>query len=172
MAGKAAPACNKLGPVMFPSDAFFWRFSTGFTLLAVALFILWCFRHSVRRAAESTRWPIAEGSVIETSLKVIHDSEQQRFRPLVEYAYRVGGRDYRCRRIQWGGLVDLPSRSAAVKVVGHYHTGKPIKVYYDPRQPAVAVLQPGPAARVGNIGVITPFLALFGLFYLAYAFFG
>src|SRR5436190_1190300 len=37
MAGRAAPACNKPGPVMFPNDAFFWRFSTGFTLLAVAL---------------------------------------------------------------------------------------------------------------------------------------
>jgi hypothetical protein len=172
MAGRAAPACNKPGFVMFHIDAFFWRFSTGFTLLALALCLIWFFRHSVRRAAESLHWPIVEGSVIETSLKVIHDSEQQRFRPLVAYAYRVGGRDYRCSRIQWGGLIDLPSRSAAAKVVGHYHTGKPIKVYYNPRQPAVAVLQPGHAARVGNIVIIAPFFALFGLFYLAYAFFG
>ena len=157
---------------MFPTEAFFWRFGTGFTLLAVALLLLWFFRHSVRRAAESRNWPIVEGSVIETSLKVVQDSQQQRFRPLVEYAYRVGDRDYRCSRIQWGGLVDLPSRAAAAKVVGHYQTGKPIKVYYDPRQPAVAVLQPGHAAGIGNIVLIAPIFALFGLFYVSFAFFG
>lgn len=157
---------------MFLTEAFFWRFGTGFALLAVALFLLRFFRHSVRRAAESRHWPIVEGSVIETSLKVIQDSQQQRFRPLVEYAYRVGTTDYRCSRIQWGGLVDLPSRSAAAKVVGHYQTGKPIKVYYNPRQPAVAVLQPGHAAGIGNIGIVAPFFAAFGLFYVGYAFLG
>ena len=85
----------------------------------------------------------------------------------MEYAYRVGERDYRCSRIQWGGLIDLPSRSAAASVVGHYKTGKPVKVYYNPRQPAVAVLQPGHAAGIGNIVFIAPFFVLFGLFYSA-----
>lgn len=154
---------------MFPIDAFFWRFGTGFTLLAVALFLIWFFRHSVRRAAESSHWPNVEGSVIGASLGV---TRQHRFRPLVEYAYRVGEKDYRCSRIQWGGLVDLPSRSAAAKVVSHYRAGKQIKVYYNPRQPAVAVLQPGHAAGIGNIVVIAPFFAAFGLFYLGFAFFG
>ncbi len=157
---------------MLLTDAFFWRFSTGFALLAAALLLLWFFRHAVRRAAESQHWPFVEGSVIETSFKVIQDSEQSRFRPLVEYAYRVGGKDYRCNRIQWGGLLDLPSRSAAARVVGHYKAGKPIKVYYNPRQPAVAVLQPGHAAGIGNAVVIAPFFALFGLFYVGFAFFG
>ena len=157
---------------MLLTEAFFWRFSTGSALLAVAIFLIWFLQHSVRRAAESRNWPIAEGSVIEASLKVIQDSRQHRFRPLVEYAYRVGARDYRCSRIQWGALVDLPSRAAAAKVVGHYQTGKPIKVYYNPRQPAVAVLQPGHAAGIGNIGIIAPFFALFGLFYVGFAFFG
>ena len=157
---------------MLLSEAFLLRLSIGFALLAVALFLIWFFRHAMRRAAESAHWPIAEGSVIATSMKVIADSEQPRFRPLVEYAYRVGGRDYRCSRIQWGGLIDLPSRSAAAKVVGHYQTGKSIKVYYDPRQPRVAVLQPGHAARINNSVMVAPVFALFGLFYLGYAFFG
>ncbi len=154
------------------SEAFVLRLSIGLALLAVAAFLIWFFRHSVRRAAESAHWPIAEGSVVAASMRVIADTQQSRFRPLVEYAYRVGGRDYRCSRIQWGGLVDLPSRSAAAKVVGHYQAGKSIKVYYNPRQPAVAVLQPGHAAGVGNIVIIAPFFALLGLFYLGYAFLG
>ena len=85
----------------------------------------------------------------------------------MEYAYRVGGRDYRGSRIQWGALTDLPSRSAAAKVVGHYQTGNPIKVYYDPRQPR------GRRAAAGTRGrnrqrssMIAPVFALFGLFYL------
>ncbi len=157
---------------MFLTEAFVWRFGAGFALLAVALFLVWFFRHAVRRAAESRHWPVVEGSVINTSLRVIQDSDKHRFRPLVEYAYRVGTKDYRCSRIQWGGLVDLPSRSAAAKVVGHYQTGKPVKVYYNPHQPAVAVLQPGHAAGIGNIVIVAPFLALFGLFYVGFAFFG
>ena len=157
---------------MFLTDAFFWRFGTGFTLLAIALFLIWFLRHSVRRAAESTDWPIVEGSVIGSSLKVIQDSNQHRFRPLVEYAYSVDGKDYRCSRIQWGGLVDLPSRSAAAKVTAHYRSGKAVKVYYDPGKPAVAVLQPGHTGGIGNIVIIAPLFALFGLFYVGFAFLG
>jgi hypothetical protein len=153
-------------------DPFLLRLAIGFALLAIAMFLLWFFHHAVRRAVESTHWPIVEGSVIEASMKVIQDTEPSRFRPLVEYGYRVGGREYRANRIQWGGLLDLPSRAAAAKVVGHYQPGKPVKVYYNPRWPGVAVLQPGPAAGIGNIGIIAPFAALFGLFYLGYAFLG
>ena len=122
--------------MMLLSEAFVLRMSIGFALLAdgrVAALVVRA--RSMRRAAESTHWPIAEGNVIAASMKVIGGSEQSRFRPLVQYAYRVGGRDYRGSRIQWGALTDLPSRSAAAKVVGHYQTGKSIKVYYDPRQP-------------------------------------
>jgi hypothetical protein len=158
--------------MMLLSEAFVLRMSIGFALLAMAALLLLLFERAARRAAESTHWPIAEGSVIAASMKVIGGSDQSRFRPLVEYAYRVGGRDFRSNRIQWGGLTDLPSRSAAAKVVGHYQTGKSIKVYYDPRQPRVAVLQPGHAAKIGNSVMIAPVFALFGLFYLAYAFFG
>jgi hypothetical protein len=158
--------------MMLLSEAFVLRMSIGFALLAVAALLLWFFRHAVQRAADSTHWPIVEGSVIAASMKVIAGSEQSRFRPLVQYAYRVGDRDYRGHRIQWGALTDLPSRSAAAKVVGHYRTGTPVKVYYDPRQPRVAVLQPGHAAKIGNSVMIAPVFALFGLFYLAYAFFG
>jgi hypothetical protein len=154
------------------ADTFVLRLAAGLAFLAVAAFLLWLFRQAMQRAAESAHWPIVEGSVIEASMKVIADSEQSRFRPLIEYAYRVGDRDYRSSRIQWGGLIDLPSRSAAAKVVGHYQTGKSIKVYYNPRQPRVAVLQPGHAARIGNAVTIAPVFALFGLFYLGYAFFG
>jgi hypothetical protein len=157
---------------MLLADAFFLRLATGLALLAVALFLTWFFLRAVRRAADSTHWPVAEGSVIGASLHVTQDSDQHRFRPLVEYAYSVGGRDYRCSRIQWGGLLDLPSRASAAKVIGHYKTGKPVKVYYNPRQPAVAVLQPGHAAGIGNIVVIAPFFALFGVFYLVFAFVG
>ena len=54
--------------------------------LAIARLLLGSLRPSVRRAAESTDWPIVEGSVIGSSLKVIQDSNQHRFRPLVEVA--------------------------------------------------------------------------------------
>ena len=157
---------------MLLPDPFLTRLAIGFVLIAIAMFLVWFFHQAVRRAEESAHWPIAEGSVIAASMKVIADAEQSRFRPLVEYAYSVGGRDYRSRRIQWGGLLDLPSRSAAAKVVGHYQTGKPVKVYYDPHHPRVAVLQPGHAAKIGNAVMVAPVFALFGLFYLGYAFLG
>jgi hypothetical protein len=158
--------------MMLLSEAFVLRMSIGFALLAAAALLLWLFERAMRRAAESAHWPIAEGNVIAASMQVIGGSDQSRFRPLIQYAYRVGGRDYCSNRIQWGALTDLPSRSAAAKVVGHYQTGKPVKVYYDPRQPRVAVLQPGHAAKIGKTVAIAPVFALLGLFYLAYAFFG
>jgi len=157
--------------MMLP-DPFLMRLAIGFALIATAMLLVWFFHYATRRAEESAYWPIAEGNVIAASMKVIGGSDQSRFRPLVEYAYRVGDRDYRSDRIQWGALTDLPSRSAAAKVVGHYQTGKSVKVYYDPRQPRVAVLQPGHAAKIGNSVMIAPVFALFGLFYLGYAFWG
>ena len=172
MAGKAVPGPQQPGFVMFLTEAFFWRLGTGSLLLVVAMVLIWLFRHAVHRATQSRHWPSVEGSVIETSLEVIADSEQWRYRPLVEYAYRVRERDYRCSRIQWGDRIDLPSRAAAARVIGHYRTGKPVKVYYDPRQPAVAVLQPGHAAGIDNVGIVAPACGAFGLLYLGFAFLG
>jgi hypothetical protein len=157
---------------MFLTEAFFWRLGTGFILLVVALVLVRFFRHAARRATQSRNWPSVQGSVIETSLEVIADSVQWRFRPAVEYAYRVGNKDYRGSRIQWGDRIDLPSRAAAARVIGHYRTGKPVRVYYDPRQPAVAVLQPGHAAGIDNVGIVAPACGAFGLLYLGFAFLG
>jgi hypothetical protein len=157
--------------MMLFADAFALRLAAGLVFLAVAAVLVWLLRQAMQRAADSAHWPSADGSVIAASMQVVAGAEQSRFRPLVEYAYCVGGRDYRGSRIQWGNLIDLPSRSAAAKVVGHYRTGTTVKVYYDPRQPRVAVLQPGHAAQTGKRVMIAPALALVGLFYLGWAFF-
>ncbi|MFZ0449149.1 MAG: DUF3592 domain-containing protein [Desulfatiglandaceae bacterium] len=100
---------------------------------------------SYQRGMESKNWPVANGSVIQSKIEKRTETtgtgtskrKVVKSYAVVKYTYAVGNRDYQSSRITFGQSKD------AYKTVSRYPKGKNIQVYYDPENPAQAVLEPG-----------------------------
>jgi hypothetical protein len=107
-------------------------FAIGVTLYVVQ------FRQGLRAAA-SRKWPASSGTVTASTLEQSPDNKR-RFRAAVQYRYRVGEKDYQSNRIFWGGSEGRQKPMASV--VASYPAGRKVKVFYDPQNPAEAVVDP------------------------------
>jgi len=82
------------------------------------------------------------------------------YRVDVQYRYTVDGREYRSRRYAFMGA-GITDYAEAKRLAGKYPAGKHITAFYDPEQPAEAVLYRDPPGLPVGV-MIFPF-ALFGL---------
>lgn len=111
----------------------------GFGVIAFAIGVVLYvvqFRQGLRATA-STTWPTTSGTIIASALEQTAESKR-RYRAAVRYGYRVAGKDYQSDRIFWGG--NTGSQRHMSSVVGAYRAGNTVRVSYDPRNPAEAVL--------------------------------
>lgn len=60
----------------------------------------------------------------------------------VEYSYRVGGKNYTSNRLTYSESTQL-SRESALELTTGLKTGLETNAFYDPAQPAIAVLRKG-----------------------------
>jgi len=91
------------------------------------------------RADASKKWPTASGTITASSLEQSPDNKR-RYRAALGYSYRVGGKDYQSTRVFWGGNEGREKHMASV--VETYPAGTKVRVFYDPNNPAEAVLNP------------------------------
>jgi hypothetical protein len=115
------------------------------------------------RADASKKWPTASGTVVSSALERLPDNKR-RYRAAVQYAYRAGGKDYQASRVFWGGNEGRERHMASV--VETYPAGGKVRVFYDPNDPAEAVLDP--IQNTGSRQLVLYGLAMFtlGLFSL------
>jgi hypothetical protein len=129
-------------------------FGRNLIVLAVLIFVLGAW--AAGKGALTLRWPRAEAKIIDANLRLqtapATPSLNGRRRPddewtsfIVHYTYRVGGRDY------WSGRVEPydfgMQNSAGAKRMGERHpVGSTARVAYDPADPAIAYLEPGPSS--------------------------
>ena len=90
------------------------------------------------RGWRTSRWPRVTGEVVAAEL--VHRPRGVELR--LRYRYVVGGREYVGERQAIGGVAALEPDDAA-PAVRRYRAGSAIGVYYDPADPAAAVLEPG-----------------------------
>ena len=113
----------------------------GFGAIAIAIggvVYIVQFRQGLR-ADTSKTWPRAPGTVIASALEKSPD-RRRRYRAALQYSYRVGGKEYHASRVFWGGNEGREKQMASV--VETYPPGSAVRVFYDPRNPAEAVLDP------------------------------
>ena len=108
-------------------------------------------------AWRSTGWNTASGSVI--SSKIVGSGKNKK--PEIKYVYTVNDRNYTGDQIYigpdpMGGGIGIPS---PLEFTRKYPEGKPVKIYYDPDDPARSVLEPG-------INRIIVLLSAMGVFFL------
>lgn len=95
------------------------------------------------QALRSDTWSTVEGKIVSSSItKVKHPGETPAYYPDIQYVYQVEGKVYTGNRIFWGEF-GSGSPSSAQAVVNNYKVGMSVTVYYDPRNPANAILERG-----------------------------
>jgi hypothetical protein len=94
---------------------------------------LWA-RHLNQQAAA---WPNALGEIVESSIdRKIHGSE---WTARVRYRFTVQGREYESRQISF--KVRSATLAAERKLVAAYPLGRKVRVFYNPKEPSLAVLE-------------------------------
>jgi len=87
-------------------------------------------------------WPTAEGKVLDSRLREVHDHDGTTWQAYVLYEYTVNGASYRSDVLQ----LEAGSSSftkGAQKTIARYPIGSVVPVYYNPEAPADAMLEPG-----------------------------
>lgn len=114
----------------------------------------------MRTARASAGWPQTPGKVFKSSIDWSSDSDSSTgWRAQVAYTYSVGGTEMKGNRVSLGDYGSSNS-SHAQGIVNRYPVGRDITVYYDPRNPATCLLEPG-------VQAVTYILPLLGLAFFA-----
>jgi len=107
-----------------------------FILNAIFLTILFFMR---RRMAAVSQWPSTMGTVTASRIEQRSSSEGgYTDYPVIQYSYQIGGQPYQGMKLAPGPEV---GGSGAGKVVGRYPPGAQVMVFYNPQNPADAVLE-------------------------------
>lgn len=134
------------------------RIAAGVCLFVVAN-LVYAVLKLRRRMAAGTNWPRAAGTIVASSVSQSAAPRTGDDTATVEvrYRYRVGGRDYEGTRIRFGGQARM-SALAADGIVAKYPRGAAIDVFYNPKSPSQAVLEPG---NSGNLAALAVLLVVF-----------
>lgn len=104
-------------------------------LNAVFLGIIYFIR---RKVSQVSAWPSTQGVISSSSVEARASEDGYTDYPVVRYSYQVGGQAHKSSRIAPGMEV---GGSGAHKVAARYAMGAPVTVYYNPQNPADAVLE-------------------------------
>jgi hypothetical protein len=142
----------------------------GFFALA-GVMLLALLRAARRQAAAASRWPVTTGRIVTSTVEHYRSrvggarsgTVTTFYEPVVEYSYRVDGREYHSTRLSFGGRVAGSEELAQAKAA-QYPAGTEVVVHYDPDNPTNAVLDL-------KIAYATPLLVIALVFFAAALFF-
>jgi hypothetical protein len=153
---------------VFPNaDAQVFVLSGGLGLLATLAAI-----GSMLGARREKSWPSVQGEVLRSGVEAFQSltahpggssgagTTMTLYRPDILYRYEVEGRRYESNAIRLGEAVSDSSPKNAEDVVRRYPVGGLVKVRYDPRNPAIGLLE---TSAVGYIVLWVLALFLFGV---------
>ncbi len=106
----------------------------------------------IKEAGESTRWPSTPGAIVSAEVQEqrplqSHSGYQKTdYLPVVKYSYTVSGTSHTgSHRTFNDDVVVYGSTDKAEAAIEKYPVGKTVQVYFNPTNPADAVLEPGKA---------------------------
>jgi hypothetical protein len=139
----------------------------GIFLLAFGgggVYLIYLSRKNSALAQGSQNWLSTAATITQSevgqSSSSDHDGPRTYYRPVVEYTYQVGAQTYTGKRIAFGPA-KASARSASVQAaLGKYPQGGAVTVYYDPNNPAEAVLEKQAAGTTAMLVLGIVFLAV------------
>jgi len=140
-------------------------------LTAIGIAILYWGGCILKQSQDALTWPQTRGHMIASQLVIHHlpkfiDSRANPARwygTQVQYEYKVGAEEYLSDRLAFREA-DSPSPQDALKVMNKYRRAGEVTVFYNPKDPNQAVLQPGYIGNLFLILIIGGLLVLGGVF--------
>jgi hypothetical protein len=109
----------------------------GFICLLVGASAGIFFVYTLMRAKQLSKWIVTQGTVLESKLRPVgYDS----FEPFVAFEYQVRGKAYKHDTDKKFNYIYEDERYAMKKLKA-FQVGKPVKVYFDPKNPQDSVLE-------------------------------
>ncbi|HRE49417.1 MAG TPA: DUF3592 domain-containing protein [Aggregatilineales bacterium] len=118
-----------------------------------------------RLAGISRGWNTTQGTVLAAAVqrsRRVGRTGGGAFYPVVAYEYNVGGKRYVGQRIDAGSPVGIGNYQAVERRVAAYPIGGKVTVYYDPNDPATAVLEhsAGASSTILVVAVVLVIIAI------------
>jgi hypothetical protein len=108
----------------------------------------------VRRGAESTTWPLAEGVIVSSEVTSEHGADGVLYAPSIHYTWTVAGKSYAGSAVTAEGPSSSSVASEARSAVARHPAGSVAKVAYNPIDPSDGVLEPGVSLWFLLIGTV------------------
>lgn len=134
-------------------------FSSLFVIIGLAVFGFGVRQYM--RAQDSNSWPYVMGKVIYSDVERRSDEDGTTYSAEVEYEFTVADRLLSGNLVKFGE-VSTSSSSNARRVVNRYPEGSEVRVFYDPSDPYMSVLEPGVHASTYFMPGFGLVFALFG----------
>jgi hypothetical protein len=117
----------------------------GWTLVLVGVPVFLLAFSAYVNANPAKGWPVTEGVIESSEVGAVSTSSGRLGRglshfPDVRYRYTVGGKDFTGDKVHLG--IGSALESDAKAVAARYRAGEKASIYYDPGNPAMAVLDP------------------------------
>ncbi|MFC3652271.1 DUF3592 domain-containing protein [Dyella humi] len=126
-------------------------------------------RNTAAKAKQSLSWPTTEGEIAHSAVLYQTDTSAtadnaSTYKADVVYRYKVHGKSYSSSKISFLDLASTTNR--AQSVVSRYPDNSTVQVYYNPTNPAEAVLEPESVSGITFLYVFGGLFAAAGLFFL------
>jgi hypothetical protein len=136
-------------------------------IAGVFVVIYWYFRW---KANVRTGWPTVTGTII-ASVTFVEEGEYGKTTyPSVSYSYEVAGRIYEGDRIEWSGPLWTDNLQRLQRFGSAHPVGSRVTVYYDPDNPANALLEPKALGAAEMFLYLAVLFGIVGLLLLALLF--
>lgn len=114
----------------------------GSVFVLLGLHLLRWSRRQRKVAASAVRWPVVLGHVVESHVSYARPKTDDSDLLVFLYRYEVDGVAHASRRIDLFSPEYATGLDSAERVVKTYPHGSQVRVYYDPSNPSVSVIEP------------------------------
>jgi len=136
-----------------------WAHGAIFVVIGLAL--SWAAFLDHRKAQAALGWPATQGKVLASSVREV-GGDLTTYKPDILYEYHAHGLHHSAKVWRFG-VFSNSSKSKAEAIIAEYPYGRDITVFFNPQNPADAVLVPGEVTWVARF-VIGLVFAVIGLF--------
>jgi hypothetical protein len=113
-------------------------------IIVALVFFGWTLRNR-RRADASGSWNKTTARIVQSQVEARRSHDEHGYHtvyyPVVIYEYAINGQRYQNDRINFGPEVGFGTTGPSDAIVGRYHVGNVVDIYFDPSNPAESVLE-------------------------------
>ncbi len=135
--------------------------------IAISVVLLIKFGVDIRKGYKSRNWPIAEGTVLDSSMEA-HQSRDEdgdirtTYGVTIQFKYLVDGQEFQGNRRTFSNVRTSSARRTE-KILERYPPGGSVSVYYDPDDHSSSVLEPGVGSVTYVLLIVVIGFLVFGI---------